>query len=82
MEQSVQALLRLLGGAVMGRLTEASAARHETTRPDCACCGRPMRLVEQGRKREMRGLVGDFAVPAPITSAAAAAAVSRPTMNG
>ena len=82
MEQSVQSLLRVLGGSVMGRLSEASVARHETARPDCPRCGRSMRLVEKGRGRQMRGLVGDFAFPAPITSAAVAAAASRRTMNG
>ena len=65
MERSVQAVLRLVGGAVMGRLTEASVARREETQPICQHCGRPMRLVEQRRKREMRGLVGDFAFARP-----------------
>ncbi len=65
MERSVQALLRVLGGAVMARLAEASVARHGGTRPDCPHCGRPMRLVERQRGREMRGLVGDFAFARP-----------------
>jgi ribosomal protein L34E len=65
MERSVQAVLRRVGGTVMGRLTEASVARREKTQPICHHCGRPMRLVEQRRKREMRGLVGDFAFARP-----------------
>ena len=65
MEQSVQTLLRLLGGAVMGKLAEASVARHGGTRPECPHCGRPMRLVERQRGREMRGLAGDFAFARP-----------------
>ncbi len=65
MERSVQALLRLLGGSVMGNLAEASVAHHGGTRPVCPHCGRPMRLVERQRGREMRGLVGDFAFARP-----------------
>lgn len=65
MEQSVQALLRLLGGTIMGTLVEASVLRRERTQPSCPHCGRPMRLVEQRRRREMIGLVGDFAFARP-----------------
>lgn len=65
MEQAVQALLRLLGGTIMGKLAEASVARHGTTRPSCPHCGRLMRLVDPRRSREMRGLVGDFAFVRP-----------------
>ena len=63
MERSVQTVLRLVGGTVMGRLTEVRVARSEKTQPVCQHRGRPMRLVEQRRKREMRDLVGlDFAL--------------------
>lgn len=65
MERSVQVLLRLLGGRIMGRLTEASVARNGETRPICSHCGRRMRLVKQQRKREMSGLVGDFTFGRP-----------------
>ncbi|EQD68245.1 hypothetical protein B1B_05635, partial [mine drainage metagenome] len=65
MEQSVQALLRLVGGRLMGTLVEASVARREKTPVSCPRCERPMRLVNQRRKRDMRGLVGDFAFARP-----------------
>lgn len=65
MERSVQALLRLVGGTIMGSLAEASVARHGRTQPVCQHCGRPMRLVERRRKRDMRGLVGDFTFGRP-----------------
>ena len=65
MEQSVQALLRLVGGRLMGTLVEASVAQREKTPPSCPRCERPMRLVDQRRKRDMRGLVGDFGVARP-----------------
>lgn len=65
MEQSVQALLRLVGGLVMGMLVEASVARQGDLRPVCPHCGRLLRLVDQRRKRDMQGLVGEFAFVRP-----------------
>ena len=65
MEQSVQALLRLLGGTIMGKFAEASVVRRERTQPSCPRCGEPMHLVDQGRRRKMRGLVGDFTFGRP-----------------
>ncbi len=65
MEQSVQALLRLVGGTLMGTLVEASVAWREKAQPICLHCGQPMRLVDLRRKRDLRGLVGDFAFARP-----------------
>ncbi len=65
MEQSVQAVLRLVGGTLMGTLVEASVARREGMPPSCPRCERPMRLVDQRRRREMCGLVGDFTFARP-----------------
>jgi len=64
MERSVQALLRLLGGAVLRTLAQASGERSGGAWPVCPKCGRPLRLVEQ-RRRQLRGLVGDFVFVRP-----------------
>ena len=65
MEQAVQRLLRLVGGAVMATLVEVSVLRHVGPPPNCAHCSRPMRLVDRRRERKMHGLVGDFTYSRP-----------------
>ena len=64
-EQSVQRLLRLAGGQLMQTLIDVGVVRHEGPAPLCRQCARPMRLVDQRRKRQMHGLVGDFTFARP-----------------
>ncbi|MHB8392407.1 MAG: hypothetical protein ACYDBH_22970 [Acidobacteriaceae bacterium] len=45
MEQSVQALQRLIGGRVIGILAEVNVTRQGDLGPVCPHCGRPLRLV-------------------------------------
>lgn len=62
----IEQQLQLLGRRVLGRVAERVVTAIEEGRPKgmphCEGCGRPMRLVDEGRPRVLQGLVGEYAV--------------------
>ncbi len=69
-EVRVQALLRRVGGLLVGDLAAWAAAEVPTVAPPCAGCGQPMRRVGL-RARQLVGLVGDVQLQRPYFHCAA-----------
>lgn len=60
-ERRVQVLGRRVFGRVVEQVVAARAAAEPTmAAPDCAGCGRAMRLVDAARPRALQGLVGEY----------------------
>jgi hypothetical protein len=64
--EGVERQLQAVGRQVLGRLVEEVLAARAAAVPDeaprCSRCGRPQRLVDRARVRQLQGLVGDYTV--------------------
>jgi len=64
-EQRLQEVARRVCGPVVEQVIQAIALAESGKRSRCPQCRQPMRLVDAQRRRNLRGLVGDYAIARP-----------------
>jgi len=67
----IERRLQAVGRQVLGQVVEqvlAARAAGPRERPPCPACGGRLRLVEQARRRDLQGLVGDYTLWRPTYS--------------
>ena len=64
-EQRLQEIARSVFGPVVEQVIQAIVQSSSDERPRCRSCHQSMRLVDSRRKRNLQGLVGDYAISRP-----------------